>query len=175
MGRVQQLKREGGTLPPDSAVDHEGRDTRNPNEVYALKTFGAHKGYGMALLNELFGAAIGGSLPTIRNRPGAPADEKTTASFYFQVIHPEAIRTDHFAQGRSLAQNLTAVIRDILGHGNETCMLPGQPEADGAKRTAKAGGLLFSNAEIAEFAPIAHECGADERQWLPDHFPVFQA
>ncbi|MEO0445499.1 MAG: Ldh family oxidoreductase [Verrucomicrobiota bacterium] len=172
MGRVQQLKREGGTLPPDSAVDHSGNDTQNPSEVYALKPFGRHKGYGMALLNELFGAVAGGSLPTLRSRDNAPADEKTSTSFYFQVIHPEAI-AGNFAQGRSLAENLTAVIQDILGHGNEACMLPGQPEAEGAKRSEQAGGLLFSEAEIEELAAIASECGAEPRAWTARQFSPF--
>ena len=38
---------------------------------------------------------------------------------------------------------MKAVIEDILGHGNEKCMLPGQLEAEWAKQTAAAGGLLF--------------------------------
>ncbi len=33
-----------------------------------------------------------------------------------------------FAKGRSQAENVKAVIQDILGHGNEKCMLPGQPK-----------------------------------------------
>jgi L-2-hydroxycarboxylate dehydrogenase (NAD+) len=64
MGRVQQLKREGKPLPPGAAVDKDGNETTNPNEVASLLPFGAHKGYGMALINELVGGFIGGNLPT---------------------------------------------------------------------------------------------------------------
>jgi len=52
-----------------------------------------------------------------------------------------------FAQGRNQQENVKAVIQDILGHGNEGCMLPGQLEAQAAARSARNGGLLFSEAE----------------------------
>src|SRR5512138_30237 len=68
MGRVQALKREGKLLPPDAAVDAAGQPTTDPDKVAALLPFGGHKGYGMCLLNEIFGALIGGSLPTLRGR-----------------------------------------------------------------------------------------------------------
>ena len=54
MGRVQQLKREGKQLPPMAAVDTDGNPTQDPSEVAALLPFGAHKGYGLSLINELF-------------------------------------------------------------------------------------------------------------------------
>ena len=49
------------------------------------------------------------------------------------------------------------MIDDILGHGNEACMLPGQPEAQNAAHTAMAGGLLFSTAEVEALNEIADE------------------
>jgi L-2-hydroxycarboxylate dehydrogenase (NAD+) len=158
MGRVQQFKREGRALPPDAAVDAEGRPTTDPNHVAALLPFGAHKGYGLALINELIAALIGGSLPTLRSRR-IPAGEKRTCAFYFQVIHPEALDARNHACRRTQSENLRAVIGDILGHGNENCALPGQPEAEAARATAAAGGLLFTEAEISEFNAIARDCG----------------
>lgn len=160
MGRVQQLAREGKPLPPNAAVDKDGQVTTDPNQVAALLPFGAHKGYGLSLINELFAAFIGGSLPTLRSRPqSAPPDEKTTPNFFFQVIHPAALDCGGFAQERSRQENLRAVIRDILGHGNENCLLPGQIEHEAAQRSQKAGGLLFTQAEIEEFQRIAEACG----------------
>ena len=82
MGRVQALKREGKQLPPNAAVDKDGKPTTDPNEVVALLPFGAHKGYAMCLLNELYGALIGGSLPSIRGRAAqAGPGEKTSTAF----------------------------------------------------------------------------------------------
>jgi len=51
------------------------------------------------------------------------------------------------------------VVEDILGHGNDQCLLPGQLEADFASRTDAAGGLLFSSAEVKALNDIASEAG----------------
>jgi len=167
MGRVQQLRREGKPLPSGAAVDAEGHPTTDPDKAQWLLPFGAHKGYGLSLLIEIMGALIGGSLPTIRGGGGhpdfkdkaLPEGEKRTSSFYFQVIHPDAIGSGLFAKGRNQQQNVKAVLQDILGHGNENCMLPGQPEAQNASHTEKAGGLLFTDAEVEALNEIAEECG----------------
>jgi L-2-hydroxycarboxylate dehydrogenase (NAD+) len=159
MGRVQQLAREGKPLPPGSAVDESGKETTDPARVKALLPFGAHKGYGLSLIDELVGAFIGGSLPTLRSRwkEGA-ADEKHTPSFFFQAIKPEALGCDGFAQGRDQAGNVKAVIEDILGHGNRPgSILPGELEHQAAVRSKQAGGLIFTDMEVAEFSRIAKE------------------
>lgn len=156
MGRVQQFRREGKQLPPNAAVDKEGRPTTDPEQAVSLLPFGDHKGYGLSLINEIVAAFVGGSLPTLRSRAAVP-DEKQSCAFFFQVIHPEAISAGLFARGRSQAENVKAVLADILGHGNEQCMLPGQLEAEAAARSDKAGGLLFSKAEVEALNEIAHE------------------
>jgi hypothetical protein len=73
-----------------------------------------------------------------------------------------------FAKGRNQSANVKAVIEDILGHGNEACMLPGQLEAQAAKRCAKNGGLFFSEAEIAAFNEVAAE--AKQPPWKAESF-----
>jgi LDH2 family malate/lactate/ureidoglycolate dehydrogenase len=168
MGRVQQLKREGKPLPPLAAVDKEGNPTTDPNQAVSLLPFGAHKGYGLSLINEIVGGFVGGSLPTIRNRWDQAAGDKGTCVFFFQVIHPDAINGGAFAKGRNQKQNVKAVIEDVLGHGNEKAMLPGQLEAEWAKKTGAAGGLLFSKAEIDAFNELATE--AKQPLWSVDSF-----
>jgi L-2-hydroxycarboxylate dehydrogenase (NAD+) len=171
MGRVQQFAREGLPLPPDAAVDAGGRPTTDASKAAALLPFGAHKGYGLGLINELVAALIGGSLPTLRCRAKA-AGEKQTPCFFFQVIHPEAMSSGAFVGGRSQAENVKAVITDILAPGNEQCLLPGQLEAQAAARSDAAGGLLFTAAEIAAVNEIAAGCG--QPPWDLATFPVYQ-
>src|SRR5690606_24667501 len=108
-------------------------------------------------------AAIGGSFPTLRGR-AAKAEgtgEKTTCAFYFQVVHPEAISGGDFSHGRTQAENIAAVLGDVFGHGNEGCMLPGTIEANSAKLSEKADGLLFTEAEVKGFVHLAEECGLE--------------
>lgn len=175
MGRVQQFQREKKEIPPNCAVDADGQPTTDPEKVAALLPFGAHKGYGLALINEIVSAFIGGSIPTIRNRPERTSEkgEKTGAVFYFQVIHPDALSSGTFAMGRDQAANVKAVIENILGPGNEDCLLPGQIEANAASDTEKAGGLLFNKSEIGAFNEIAAECGLSP--WDASDFPVYEA
>ena len=158
MGRVQQFKRENKPLPEGAAVDANGVPTTDPNRAVSLLPFGAHKGYGLMLINELVAALIGGSVPTLRGRP-VPEGEKSSAAFYFQVIHPDAMNAGLFAEGRTQAENLKVVMDDILGHGNENSLWPGQIEAEAAQQTTAAGGLLFTAAELESFAEIGTECG----------------
>src|SRR5882757_3149439 len=168
MGRVQQLAREGKQLPPLAAVDKDGNPTTDPNLAVSLLPFGAHKGYGLSLINEIVGGFVGGSLPTLRNRWGKAEGVKGTCVFFFQVIHPDAINGGAFAKGRNQQQNVKAVIDDVLGHGNDKSMLPGQMEATWAKHTAAAGGLLFSKAEVEAFNELATE--AKQPLWKLDSF-----
>ena len=168
MGRVQQLKREGKSLPPHAAVDAIGNETTNPNQAVSLLPFGAHKGYGLGLLNEIMGAMSGGSLPTLRGIPKDNPGEKFSCNFFFQVIHPEAFDAGDFAGHRNQGANLQAVLSDILKEGNQKCLLPGQLEAQFAIRSKKNEGLLFSEKELEEFAVLAQENKFD---FDPKQFP----
>ncbi|MFA5057078.1 MAG: Ldh family oxidoreductase [Opitutaceae bacterium] len=170
MGRVQQLAREGKPLPPQAAVDENGQPTTDPARVRSLLPFGAHKGYGLSLINELVAGFIGGSLPTLRSRWDREPAEKHACCFFFQVWHPDAMNAGAFALKRDQAANVKAVIRDVLGHGNESCLLPGQVEAEAAARSARNGGLLFSEAEIAAFNEIAAGCG--QPRWSLRDFKI---
>ncbi|HEY1787288.1 MAG TPA: Ldh family oxidoreductase [Verrucomicrobiae bacterium] len=163
MGRIQVMKREGKTLGAGWAVDAEGNPTTDPGKAVALLPFGLHKGYGMGLIDELYAAYIGGGLPQIRGTALGDPNEKRASTFYFQVIHPDAINGNSFANNRTQTQNVKAVIADILGHGNEKAILPGQPEANSGALSKKHGGLLFTQAEIEEFNHLAKECG--ETPW----------
>ncbi|MEX2580565.1 MAG: Ldh family oxidoreductase [Verrucomicrobiales bacterium] len=175
MGKVEQYKRENKKLESAFGVDKQGNPTDDPFEVVAIRPFGRHKGYGLGLLNELYGAAIGGSPPTLRGRPekAEGTGEKTTSAFYFQVVHPDALSGNNFANGRTQAENIKATLDDVLGHGNENCMLPGTIEANNAKLSERANGILFTEAEIRGFIEVAEECDRDSSDWNPDSLPTF--
>ena len=144
-------------------MDAEGKETDDPNKAVALLPFGQHKGYGLGLIDELYAAYIGGGLPQIRGTALGDSKEKRASTFYFQVIHSDALKGNDYAKGRTQAQNVKAIIVDILGHGNEKCLLPGQPEARNGELSKKYGGLLFAKAELDEFNHLATEVG--ETPW----------
>eukprot|EP00281_Chroomonas_sp_CCMP1168_P030937 CAMPEP_0206250886 /NCGR_PEP_ID=MMETSP0047_2-20121206/21720_1 /ASSEMBLY_ACC=CAM_ASM_000192 /TAXON_ID=195065 /ORGANISM="Chroomonas mesostigmatica_cf, Strain CCMP1168" /LENGTH=359 /DNA_ID=CAMNT_0053676783 /DNA_START=173 /DNA_END=1253 /DNA_ORIENTATION=+ len=163
MGNVQALKREGRALPSGVGVDSDGVETTDPDRVAALLPFGAHKGYGLGLIDELFGAYGGGEPADDWGRPGTgEAGEKHTCNFYFQCVKPEALECGDFACGRTQSDNVKAVLDDIMGHGNEGhAILPGQLEAKAAAESKRQGGLLFSEAELRELREVAAEVGLE--------------
>ena len=160
MGRVQQFKREGKLLPSGVAIDAEGRETRDPDSVYALLPFGLHKGYGLSLINELYSAYTGGFLPTLR---GKKHQQKSSCTFFFQVIHPEALGGKDFVGG-DYRSNVRSVVEDILSHGNEGCLLPGEMEYKAGKRSEELGGLIFGEEEFQELNELAEEINYNQLQ-----------
>ena len=80
------------------------------------------------------------------------------------------MRGNNFVKGRTQMENVKAVIADILGHGNEKCLLPGQPEARAGELSKKHGGLLFTAAEIEEFSHLAAE--VNEPPWHTCRFQI---
>jgi hypothetical protein len=77
-----------------------------------------------------------------------------------KAIHPEAL-AGTFAHGMSQIENVRAVLKDILGEGsgNETAQIPGKGRHDAAIRSERAGGLLFTGAEMTELEALADAHG----------------
>ena len=82
----------------------------------------------------LVAALIGGSLPTLRGRP-VPEGEKSSAAFYFQVIHPDAMNAGLFAQGRDQAATVGKPAGSNDGDFNG---IPGQGYQD------QGGNIVFT-------------------------------
>ena len=66
-GKTRVMHNKGEAAPPDCLLDDRGEPTRLPRytviEPYgALLTFGAHKGYGLAVVCELLGGALAAGL-----------------------------------------------------------------------------------------------------------------
>ena len=67
LGKVRVAKNKGEKVAPGTLIDSSGQQTTDPNVMWAAKpgavlTFGEHKGYGLAMFAELFGAALVGGL-----------------------------------------------------------------------------------------------------------------
>lgn len=156
MGRVQQLAREGLSLPEGCALDINGSPTVDPQRVNALLPFGKHKGYGLGLIDELYAAYVGGHLPTRRGRfnKSEKHGEKQSSVFVFKAIHPEALSSNNFALNNSQDSNIKQVIEDILGHGNEGAVLPGWFESVYRKRCEDKKGLIFTKKEYLELEQL---------------------
>lgn len=66
-GKTRVAHNKGESLPPDHLIDDAGQPTTNPRysvipPLGAILTFGAHKGFGLAVLCELLGGALAAGL-----------------------------------------------------------------------------------------------------------------
>jgi ureidoglycolate dehydrogenase (NAD+) len=59
--KILTAARKGEDIPIGWAMDEEGNRTENPNEAKLLLPFGDHKGYGIAVMIEIFSAILTGS------------------------------------------------------------------------------------------------------------------
>ncbi len=65
--KVLQMEREGKELPAGWIIDKDGNPTIDPSEYLkggTLMPFGGYKGYGLAMMVELFGATLSGAAMT---------------------------------------------------------------------------------------------------------------
>src|SRR5471030_2851081 len=68
-GKTRVAYNQHKEVPPGALIDHEGVPTRDPAVMHeapfgALTPFGAHKGYGLAAMCEIFGGALSGGFTT---------------------------------------------------------------------------------------------------------------
>ena len=90
MGKVRVAKNEKHLVPKGILIDAKGQPTRDPNVMYwdpigALRTFGGHKGYALAVVTELLAGALSGG-PTIQ--PGNPRKGGTINNMFAVVLDP---------------------------------------------------------------------------------------
>jgi len=139
-GKVRLLRNKGEPLPPDAAIDGEGRSTRDPAAVYgpplgALLPLGGaagHKGFGLALVCDILSGALGGA-----GTAGTDAQHPGNGAFFLaldlsQMRDPEAFARDVAA--------LAAHVKDCpRAAGVEEIFIPGEIEARIEERRRREG------------------------------------
>lgn len=60
-GKITALAREGLPIPPGWANDYDGRPTTDGKLAYTVLPVGGHKGYGLAVMVDLFSAVLAGA------------------------------------------------------------------------------------------------------------------
>jgi uncharacterized oxidoreductase len=129
-GKVRVKKIAGQTVPDGWLLDSTGKPTNDPNTLYAdppgtiLPMGGnqAYKGFGLALMIEIFSGALSGGV-TIREKP----INQNGNCVFMQVIDPAALGgADHFAKE---VTQLNAFVRSCPRMDDcKEILLPGDPE-----------------------------------------------
>ena len=139
-GKVRVAINRGEPIPEGWAVDAQGRSTTDPRQVKsdppgALLPLGgvvAHKGYGLSMMVEVMGGAVGGE------GCAAGAPKFVSNGVLLTVYHIE-----HFTDLETYYDELDAMIAHIrtsrLAPGFREILLPGEPEFRSARRREAEG------------------------------------
>ena len=118
-GWIHLAKSAGALLPEDTVLDANGNPTRNPDDYYnggAILPMGGPKGYGLALLAELIGEAMLGSLATKIN--------------WLLICIDTALYRDD-SKYRAVAEEILQELRECPpAKGVERVEIPGERERD---------------------------------------------
>ncbi|WP_462422147.1 ureidoglycolate dehydrogenase [Salinicoccus sp. Marseille-QA3877] len=149
LGKILNARETGESIPSGWGVDKDGNDTNNPNEVVALTPFGGPKGYGLAMVVEIFTALLTGAAfgPHISKMYG-DYDKNRELGHFFMVIDPaKFVAADIF---KSRLDQMINELREAPPAGNsEQIFAPGDIEMQTVKEREKNG--IPITASIVEF------------------------
>lgn len=129
-GKIRVARNKGVEAPEGALIDHQGRPTRDPNVLYdepkgALTSFGGHKGYGMALINELFAGVLSGGGT---NRPETNREPAATINCMLSVIIDPGRLVDPAFFNSETDATLAHVKASPPANPAEPVLVPGDPE-----------------------------------------------
>lgn len=139
-GRIRALKAEGRPTPDGWLIDHTGRPTTNPADLYgpprgAILPFGGHKGFGLALLIDALAGGLSGA--GCCTRADAPS-EGCTDGVLFMAIQPDA-----FVPSETFAGQVQQLIAHVKSSppmpGVSQVLVPGEQEARLRQRGEREG------------------------------------
>ncbi len=141
VGKIRVAKNKGELAPEGALIDLDGQPTRDPNVLFtnpktgALNPFGEHKGYGLALLNEILPAALTGAVGC---RPETRFDPpKTINNMLSIIIDPMKLVSKAFFETETDA-TIAHVKASPAADPAKPVMVPGDPERKSdAKRRAE--------------------------------------
>lgn len=157
-GKVRVAHLSGKTVPDGALIDAEGRPTNDPSVMFdtplgALTTFGAHKGFGLALLGDILGGSFSGG--------GAYAPERQVPSRIINNMMAILMAPDALGTGDDFNRDMDRYADWVKGSppapGVAAVQFPGDPEracaqarqADGIPVDPGTWGQLLDTARAA--------------------------
>jgi len=136
-GKLQVARAKGVDVMPGCIIDVHGRPSTSPQDFYdggALLPFGAHKGYGLAVVSQLLSLALTGAL-------GAAHGDFSSGAL-FVCMDPGAFGP-RAAYGETTDDLLGRIKSVRPAPGFDEVLLPGEPEQ--RARAARADGVYVDD------------------------------
>lgn len=158
LGKVRVANNKGVPVPPGCLLDADGHPTDDPAVMFppagqphgALRSFGEHKGYVLAMMCELLGAAVTGG-HTIR--PETLTHEHAVWNNMLAIVFDPARLGSSTTFGHEVQSFVDWVRSSKLQPGTEAILLPGEPER--AWRRARAEHIPVDSGTLAQLDDAA--------------------
>jgi len=160
-GKTRVAHNKGEALAPGQLLDHRGEPTTDPRygvvEPYgALRTFGEHKGFGLALVCELLGGALAGGMAV---HEGGSGKQRVLNGMLTILFDPARLGAES-VYGPEMQAFLDWVRASPPMAGTERVKVAGEPERETrAKRTAE--GIPVDATTWEELRNAARKLGRD--------------
>jgi LDH2 family malate/lactate/ureidoglycolate dehydrogenase len=155
--KVKQHRDTGEPLPPGTAADEDGNKTQDPHEVSQLNYIGDYKGFGLAMVGDIFNGLLSG-MPVGRNISSMfddPLSERRELGHYFS-----AIRIDAFTDPQEFKHRLQELVEEVRNeprvNDDKPVQVPGDPEKRAREKRAKKG-IPVPEHDSERFDHIAEE------------------
>jgi len=164
-GKVRVKRIAGETCPDGWLLDHEGNPTNDPHRLYAdppgtIRPLGgdqAYKGFGLALMVEIFSGALSGGICARE----VPINQLGNCVF-MMVLDPE-----HLGGAATFSDQITSLVAFIRGCPTVECVdeiqLPGDPERR-VLRQREAEGIPFDDGNWQQLVDLAANLGVEPPQ-----------
>jgi uncharacterized oxidoreductase len=165
-GKMRVAHNKGETVAPGTLIDEHGRPTTNPGVVVvpqsnglfgALRTFGEHKGYGMAVACELLGGALSGG--ETWHRKNDPAVRSVINGMLTILIDPGRLGTKASFEREAVAF-VDWVRAGPVAPGFESVLIAGDPER-AARAQREERGIDIDDATWTELVAAGIKVGLD--------------
>lgn len=150
-GIIRIAARKGQKAQAGWLVDHEGKPTTDPNDLYAggaILTFGGHKGYALSLLIEVLGGLLSGA-----ETPIFPNYQYMHNGVFILAINPAWFRP--LIDYQSAVDFLFDKIKEAQpAQGMHGALIPGEPELANQQRRENEG-IPVDGTTLRELSELA--------------------
>ncbi len=160
-GKTRVAMNKGELVPPDHLIDDQGRPTLEPRFTVvppfgALLTFGAHKGYGLAVMCELLGGALAAGMT---QRDHESSQKRILNGMFSVLVDPARLGERAAFEAEALAF-VDWVKASTAREGFDAVQVAGEPER--AMRTERrATGVPVDAITWQEILNAAGQLGVD--------------
>ena len=160
-GKTRVAHNKGERLPPGQLLDDHGEPTTDPKfgvvePIGALRTFGEHKGFGLALVCELLGGALAGGLTA----HGPVDNRQRVLNGMLTVLFDPARLADAAICSAEMTAFLDWVVTSKPQAGTDRVRVAGEPERE-SRAARQAYGIPVDATTWSELLEAATRLGRD--------------